>query len=126
MVFTLSRTSCAAMSRLRSSKNVTVICETPSVVTLLNSSMPWIVLMISSSGLVTLVSISSGDAPRNVVVTVMIGSSTLGNWSMPMLLKENQPSTTMNKLIIVAKTGRLMQRSARLTPFCPDTAGGGG
>ena len=79
IVFTLSRTSCAAMSRLRSSRNCTVICETPSSVTLLNSSMPWMVLMISSSGLVTLVSISSGDAPRSVVVTVMMGNSTFGN-----------------------------------------------
>src|ERR1051326_299302 len=99
--------------------------DTPSVVTLLNSSMPWIVLMISSSGFVTLVSISSGDAPRNVVVTVMIGSSTLGNWSMPILLNENQTSTTMNKLIVVAKTGRLMQRSAMPTPLGSDTGVGG-
>ena len=85
MVFTLSRTSCAAASRLRSSRNCTVIRDTPSSETLLNSSMLWTVLMISSIGLVTLVSISSGDAPRSVVVTVMIGSSTLGYWSMPML-----------------------------------------
>src|SRR5258705_188185 len=99
MVFILSRTSCAAMLRLRLSKNVTVICETFFVVTLLNSSMLWIVLMIFFSGLVTLVSIFSGDVLRNVVVTVMIGSFTLGNWSMLMLLKENQPSITMNKLI---------------------------
>src|SRR5262249_9977689 len=104
------------MSRLRSSTNCTVICDTPSVVTLLNSSMPWIVLMISSSGFVTLVSISSGEAPLNVVVTVMIGSSTLGNWSIPMSLKENQPSTTRNRLIIVANTGRRIQRSARPVP----------
>src|ERR1043165_3046805 len=74
------------------------------------------VLMISSSGLVTLVSISSGDAPRNVVVTVMMGSSTLGNWSMPMSWKENQPSTTRNKFIIVANTGRLMHKSAMPSP----------
>src|SRR6185369_12825502 len=100
--------------------------ETPSRVMLDNSSTPSIVLMISSSGLVTLVSISSGEAPRNVVVTVMIGSSTLGNWSIPMLLSENQPSTTMNRLIIVAKTGRLMQRSAMPTPLCSGTAAGGG
>ena len=91
--------------------------------TLLNSSMPWTVLMISSSGLVTLVSISSGEAPRRVVVTVTIGSSTLGNWSTPMLLKENQPSTTRNSVSIVANTGRLMQRSAMPRP--PRGAGPG-
>src|SRR6266511_1198217 len=117
MVLTLSRTSWAAMSRLRSSTNWITICETPSVVTLLSSSMPWMVLMISSRGLVTLVSISSGDAPRSVAVTVTMGSSTFGNWSMPMSLNENQPSTTRKRLIIVANTGRLMQRSAMPTPL---------
>src|SRR5262245_16882559 len=80
--------------------------------------------MISSNGFVTLVSISSGEAPRKVVVTVIIGSSTLGNWSMPMSLNENQPSTTRNTLIIVANTGRLMQRSAMPIPFS-SLAGGG-
>src|SRR6185295_12272439 len=126
IVFTLSRTSWAAMSRFRSNRNVTMIDDTPSVVTLLNSSMPWIVLMISSSGLVTLVSISSGDAPRRVVVTVITGNSTFGNWSMPMLLNENQPSTTRNKLMIVAKTGRLMQRSAMPMPRISTGGGAGG
>src|SRR5437867_3032359 len=125
MVLTLSRTSCAAMSRLRSRRNCTVICDTPSVVTLLSSSMLWMVLMISSSGLVTLVSISSGEAPRRVVVTVMTGNSTLGNWSMPMSFKQNQPSTTRNRLIIVANTGRLMQRSARPTPLAGGRGGDG-
>src|SRR5437667_7290863 len=75
------------------------------------------VLMISSSGLVTLVSISSGDAPRKVVVTVMMGNSTFGNWSMPMSRKENQPSTTRNRLSMSANTGRLMQRSAMARPL---------
>jgi len=35
--------------------------------------MPWIVLMISSSGLVTLVSISSGEAPANVMLKGVVG-----------------------------------------------------
>ena len=105
-----------------------VMRETPSMVVLLSSSMPWTVLMISSSGLVTLVSISSGDAPRSVVVTVTMGSSTFGNWSTPMLRNENQPSTTKNRLIIVAKTGREMQRSAMPRPrvACADTSEAGG
>src|SRR2546421_7146019 len=88
--------------------------------------MPWTVLMISSSGLVTLVSISSGDAPRKVVVTVMIGSSTLGNWSTPMLRKENHPRTTSRRLIMVAKTGRLMQRFASPIPLASSGTAGAG
>src|SRR2546427_4586839 len=131
MVFTLSRTSCAAMSRLRSRKNWIVMRETPSMVVLLSSSIPWTVLMISSNGRVTLVSISSGDAPRRVVVTVTMGSSTFGNWSMPICRNENQPRTTRNRLIIVAKTGREMHRSAMPRPRvggagAPEAGGGGG
>ena len=53
--------------------------ETPSRDTLLSSSTPSMVLMMSSMGLVTPVSTSSGDAPRSVLETVMMGSSTLGN-----------------------------------------------
>src|SRR6266496_1799826 len=40
---------------------------------------------------------------------------------MPILLNENQPSTTSSRFIIVAKTGRRMQRLARLTPACVPT-----
>src|SRR5206468_12861429 len=36
---------------------------------------------------------------------------------MPMSLNENQPSTTRNRLSIVANTGRLMHKSARPTPL---------
>src|SRR5262249_47539168 len=97
--------------------NWIVIIETPSRDTLLSSSTPWMVLMMSSSGLVTPVSISSGEAPRKVVVTLTMGSSTLGNWSTPISRKQNQPSTTNSRLIIVEKTGRLMQRSANANPL---------
>src|ERR1043166_6284311 len=90
--------------------------EIPSREILESSSTPSMVLMISSSGFVTLVSISSGDAPRKVVVTVMIGSSTFGNRSVPIRWKENQPSTTSSRFIIVAKTGRRMQTAARFVP----------
>src|SRR5204863_993571 len=35
---------------------------------------------------------------------------------MPILWKENQPSTTRSRFIIVAKTGRRMHTAARPTP----------
>ena len=113
---TLSRTSWAARSRLRSRKNWAVIDETPSRLEELNSSMPSTVLMISSMGCVTPVSISSGEAPRKVVLTVMIGSSTLGICSTPNSRNANQPTTTNKTLSIVAKTGRRMHTSASPTP----------
>ncbi len=79
----MSRTSCAATSRFFSTTKETTICEMPSLVVERNSSMPETVLMISSSGLVTLVSISSTLAPLSVVVTVTMASSTLGIKSTP-------------------------------------------
>ena len=79
----LSRTSCTATSRFLSRKNCTVISEIPSLVVECSSSIPETVLMICSSGLVTLVSISSTLAPFNVVVTTTSGSSTFGNKSTP-------------------------------------------
>ncbi len=79
----LSRTSCAATSRFFSTTNCTTICEMPSLVVDRSSSMPETVLMISSMGLVTLVSISSTLAPLSVVVTVTMGKSTLGSRSTP-------------------------------------------
>ena len=48
-----------------------------------SSSMPWIWLIVSSSGLVTRVSTSSTDAPFSVVLMLVIGKSTLGKRSTP-------------------------------------------
>ena len=116
MEFTLSRTSWAARSRLRSKKNWAVMEDTPSRLEELSSSMPSTVLMISSIGWVMPVSISSGEAPRKVVLTVMMGSSTLGICSTPNSRKANHPTTINRRFSIVAKTGRRMQTSANPTP----------
>ena len=80
---TLSRTSWAATSTLFSSWNWMKTCETPSVDTDRSSSMPAIVFTARSILSVISVSISSGAAPACLVVTVMIGKSTLGNRSTP-------------------------------------------
>ncbi len=110
----LSRTSCAATSRFFSRKNCTTTSEMPSLVVDRSSSMPETVLMISSIGLVTLVSISSTLAPLSVVVTTTIGKSTLGNRSTPSRLRPTSPSTIGAETSITVKTGRLMQRSQRV------------
>ena len=63
IVLTLSRTSCIPTSPFLASRNWTVTIETPSVVVDRSSSIPETVLMMSSIGLVTVVSISSTLAP---------------------------------------------------------------
>ena len=83
IVLTLSRTSCIPTSPFFESRNWTVTIETPSVVVDRSSSMPETVLMMSSIGLVTVVSISSTLAPGSTVVTVQTGKSTSGNRSTP-------------------------------------------
>ena len=82
-VLTRSRTSCAATSTFFSMTNVTMTCETPSVVTERSSSMPLMVLTASSTLSVISVSTSSGAAPGCVVVTTTTGKSTLGKRSTP-------------------------------------------
>ena len=77
-VDTLSRTSCAAASPLRARLKNTRMFDRPSLVVERSSSMPSIVFSASSSGLVTLLSISSTLAPLSVVVTVTIGKSMFG------------------------------------------------
>ena len=76
--FTLSRTSCAAMSTFFSRMNVTKICDTPSDEMDWRSSMPAIVLIDSSILSVTSVSTSSGAAPGSRVMTATVGKSTRG------------------------------------------------
>src|SRR5262252_3857664 len=74
--------------------------------------MPLIVLTASSTLSVISVSISCGDEPRFVTVTVIVGKSTFGKRSTPRLKNENAPTTTNEVISIVANTGRLTHISA--------------
>ena len=78
---TWSRTSWAATLTSLSRVKVTNTWETPSVDTERSSSMPPRVLMASSILSVTSVSTCSGAAPGRVVMTAMMGKSTLGKRS---------------------------------------------
>src|SRR6476661_1002624 len=77
-----------------------------------SSSMPLIVLTASSTFSVISVSTSSGDAPGLRTVIVTVGKSIFGKRSTPRLMNENNPTTTSERINIVAKTGRLTQTSA--------------
>jgi hypothetical protein len=114
-VETRSRTSCAAVSRLRSSLKVAMTNEVPGPETERSSSMPSTVLTTSSMGCETSVSTSSDDAPGREVRTLTVGRSTDGKRSTPSLKYAAAPTTTSESTIIAAKTGRLMQISAS---FC--------
>src|ERR1044071_5967991 len=84
----------------------------PSIDVERSSSIPLIVLTASSILSVISVSISCGDDPGLVTVTVIVGKSTFGKRSTPILKNENAPITTNDITIIVAKTGRLTHISA--------------
>src|SRR5438045_3405467 len=76
--------------------------------------MPLIVLTASSILSVMSVSISSGAAPTRRVVIVIVGMSTFGNRSTPSCRYAKYPTTTSERMMTVAKTGRLTQISASL------------
>src|ERR1043165_5719219 len=114
-VLTRSRTSCVADSRLRSSLKVAITIAVPCPQTDLNSLIPSTVLTTSSFGCAMSDSTSSGAAPGNPTRTETVGRSTEGKRSTPSRKKPAEPTTTSDKTIIVAKTGRRIQISAS---FC--------
>ena len=88
--------------------------DIPSELTERIASTPETVLITSSIGLVTEVSISSALAPGSVVVTAQTGKSTLGNRSTPSRKYDKIPSTTGEATSTQVKTGRRMQMSEML------------
>ncbi len=109
---TFSRTSLAASLMSRSSTNLSVICARPSEIRIDDiSSMPEMLLSVSSIGSTTEVAISSGLAPGSWSETLTVAGSALGNRSTPRALNEKSPSTTSDITSIVAKTGRRTQSS---------------
>src|SRR6185503_16954656 len=81
----------------------------------LSSLMPSTVFTTSSIGCAMSDSTSSGAAPGSPTRTETVGRSTEGKRSTPSLKKPAEPTTTSDKTIIVAKTGRRIQISAS---FC--------
>src|SRR5574341_2018490 len=78
-------------------------------------SSPGSVLSASSRGFETFCSTVSGSAPRRIVVTVMVGNSTSGNWSTPIRGHETAPKTTTASSSMLVKSGRLMKVRIGLT-----------
>src|SRR5690606_6867866 len=112
---TRSRTSAAAPSGSRSSRKRTVIWLNSEREIDVSTSTPSMPAIESSSGLVTCVSMMSGEAPRYFVETVTVGSSIFGysrTWSLEY---ETRPSRTMTSDSTVANTGLRMQVSESRT-----------
>ena len=84
----------------------------PSIDVERSSSIPEMVLTASSTLSVISVSISCGEAPGFTTVIVIVGKSIFGNRSTPRLKNENAPTTTSDRINIVANTGRFTQTSA--------------
>ena len=114
-VLTRSRTSCVADSRLRSSLKVAITIAVPCPQTDLSSLMPSTVLTTSSIGCAMSDSTSSGAAPGRFTRTETVGRSTEGKRSTPSLKNPAAPTTTSERTIMAAKTGRRIQISAS---FC--------
>src|SRR5436190_134286 len=73
--------------------------------------MPEIPLRAFSIGITTAVVISSGEAPGNRRLTLIVAGSAFGKRSTPRSRNEKMPSTTSDMTSIVANTGRRTQDS---------------
>src|SRR5262245_42479001 len=113
----LSRTSWTATLMSFSRSKVIVVFELPCPDIVLSSSMPSILLTVSSTRLVICDSTSSGLAPFNRIMMLTVGGSVLGIKSTPRSRYENTPNTTRATDIMIANTGRRMQTSASVTYY---------
>src|SRR5262245_18348274 len=110
---TRSRTSLAAASTLRVTVKRTVIWLLSARLIEVMISMPSMPDSESSSDLVTWDSMISALAPGKRVSTVTTGSSMFGYSRIGSRCQQIRPTSSTIRLSTVAKTGRLMQRSAR-------------
>src|SRR6185295_10072092 len=101
------------MWRLR--LKVAITNEVPCPETDRSWSIPSTVLTTSSMRCETSASTSSGAAPGRFVRTLTVGRSTEGKRSTPNLKKPAAPTTTSDRTIMVANTGRRIHISAS---FC--------
>ncbi len=111
MAATFSRTSAAAACASTSRRSSTPTRENPSVEVEITRFTPLMPETASSTRRVTSDSTSSGAAPGKTTPTLMKGKLTSGKRSMPRRPIETRPSTTKLMMIMVAKTGRLIDVS---------------
>ena len=121
---TLPRMSCDALSVGTPMLKLTTMLDSPSCELDSMWRTPSTVLTVSSIFLVTSRSTVSGDAPSYRVVTVTTGNSTSGNRSTFNDRYDVRPSTASAAIIMVAKTGCLMERSLRNMAYDPALAPG--
>src|SRR5689334_20858683 len=100
-----------SFSRLK----VIVVFELPWPDVVRSSSIPSMLLTVSSIGFVIWDSTSSGLAPFKRTLILTVGDSVLGIRSTPRSRYENAPNTTSATDIMIANTGRLMHTSAIFT-----------
>ena len=116
---TLPRMSCEAFSVGTPTLNCTTTLDSPSCDVDSMWRTPSTVLTVSSMNFVTSRSTVSGDAPVYRVVTVTTGNSTSGKRSTFSAWYDVRPSTASAAIIIVAKTGCLIERSLRNMAYDP-------
>ncbi len=120
MAATFSRTSAAAAWASTSSRSSTPTREKPSVEVEITRLTPLMPETASSMRWVTSDSTSSGAAPGKTTPTLMNGKLTSGKRSMPRRPIETSPSTTKLMMVMVAKTGRLMDVSEIHMTVCSE------
>jgi hypothetical protein len=116
---TLVCTSWRARSTLRERSSSTVIEQPPWREVEVIERTPSTCDSASSSGSAMSFSTTSGAAPSQATLTLMVGKSTSGNWLMPMRLMATAPKSTAPAISIQAKTGLRMQASVSIMTSPP-------
>src|SRR5688572_988640 len=106
-------TSCSAVPISTPRLNIRRTVAVPSMDVEVISLIPCTVLSASSTGFATSRIIDSGDAPGYDVLTMTTGYVMSGYSSIARRLYDTTPSTMSRTIIIVAKTGRLIEISER-------------
>src|SRR6185369_2258076 len=94
-------------------------CTLPWLEFVRNSSIPLIVLTVSSTGFARVDSTSSALAPGSCTLTLAFGWSVFGIKSTPRVRYEKTPSVISAMDIMIAKTGRLILTSATFIDCLP-------
>ena len=116
----LSRTSLVAASISRSNSNSIEIFERPTRLFELIDLTPSIPLIRSSKICVILLSTIAAEAPGYVVLILTTGGSISGYSRSGKVKKATIPNVIKSKFITVAKTGRLTERSDKITTYSPE------
>lgn len=119
---TAARTSLAATSMSRPASNSITVRLDPRSLSVEMERTPAMPAMVSSMGLATSASITSGAAPSYVTLTVTSALSTSGSSRTGSCVSAATPAMTRRRFATIARTGRLRESSESVMRVPPSAS----